>query len=171
MKRKIALVILLGAFSNTYAADYSNIFDETLSEGRGNMPAPINAHTKQGIKAMQDKTKSDGEITIRLTRIIRFKSQPRCGRITMAFYQESTNTVFNGVGVDMNICVDGQPPLRECRDKPLVLVNSMAACKDGSTPIDTPEIAKAIADSVAKGELTPEQVKLKLEEAEVKRAK
>jgi len=171
MKRKIALVILLGAFSNAYAADYSNIFDETLSEGRGNMPAPINAQTKQGIKAMQDKTKSDGEITIRLTRITRFKSQPRCGRITMAFYQESTNTVFNGVGVDMNICVDGQPPLRECRDKPLVLVNSMAACKDGSTPIDTPEIAKAIADSVAKGELTPEQVKLKLEEAEVKRAK
>jgi len=171
MKRKVALIILLGAFSHAFAADYSNVFDETLSEGQGSIPAPVNAQTKQGIKAMQDKTKSDGEITIRFTRITRFKSQPRCGRINMAFYQESTNTVFKGVGVDMNICVDGQPPLRECRDKPLVLVNSMAACKDGSTPIDTPEVAKAIADSVSKGELTPERVKEKLGESGAKHAK
>lgn len=171
MKRKVALIILLGAFSHAFAADYSNVFDETLSEGQGSIPAPVNAQTKQGIKAMQDKTKNDGAITIRFTRITRFKSQPRCGRINMAFYQESTNTIFSGMGGDMNICVDGQPPLRACKDKPLTLVDSMAACKDGSAPIDTQEVSKAIADSIAKGGLTREQVKQKLDETEAKRAK
>lgn len=54
----------------------------------------------------------------------------------------------------MNVCEDGQPPLRVCTDRPGVLVPASASCPNGRSPVDTDEVATAIRNA---GGMTQEQ--------------
>ena len=84
-----------------------------------------------------------------------FKQQPRCGRVQFALGQPTAKIVFAAFAGQMNVCEDGQPPLRTCPDRPGVLVPATGSCKDGRPPVDTEEVAVAIR---AAGGLTQEQM-------------
>lgn len=116
---------------------------------------PANKLSEVAVQRIHAATGSPGIITIRFDRILKFKQQPNCGRISFAPYQESTKTFYGQMGAQINICEDGSPPLRICTNAPDVLVPSDSICSDKSKPVDTPEITKAINDAVSKGGLTP----------------
>lgn len=111
---------------------------------------------------IKNKTGSDGEVSVRAQRVIRFSEQPKCGRVTFALYQESSNTYWGQLGGQLNICVDGMPPLRVCKTDPKKLVLPSSICKDNSRPVDTTEVAVAIADAKKKGGLDVEQYRIKM---------
>jgi hypothetical protein len=160
--KKLIAALILGISASAFAAPYSSPIEEVLVTGRALAPLAINAQTKVGIETLQAQTKSAAPITMELTRIVLFKEQPLCGRIKNTLYQESTKTHFKVSNSALNICIDSTPPLRICEDEPLKLVRFDAACKDGKPPVDTIEVAKAIKDSLASGDLSSGQIKQKL---------
>ena len=61
-----------------------------------------------------------------------------------AFGQPTAKIVFAEFGGQMNVCEDGQPPLRTCADRPSALLPPAALCANGKPPVDTEEVAAAI---------------------------
>jgi len=130
---------------------------KALKTGRASAPLSTLGERYNRIgEAIQRTTKSDGEITIDFIRKTKFVKQPNCGRLTLVVVQNSTHLVFEKMGVEFNICEDGLPPRKMCAVNKH-LVNYDATCPGGVAPVDTPEVAAAIAKSLADGGLTKEQ--------------
>lgn len=111
---------------------------------------------------IKDKTGNKGEVTMKVERVVRFTKQVKCGRVSFSLYQQSTNTVWGQFGGQINICEDGTPPMRVCKVDPNKLVPASGFCKDSSRPVDTQEIAAAIADAKAKGGFDAEQYRSRM---------
>ena len=133
-----------------------NVFADALINGRST--APVTARSDQQSKVLarlQAISGSSEPVSIIAARIFRFSQQPHCGRVQFAFGQPKAHVVFKSPAGQMNICDDGQPPLRVCADHPGVLVPVAASCGNGTLPIDTDEVASAIRSA---GGMTHEEM-------------
>ena len=153
----LALIALLPA-SDAYADPLANVLVRALIEGNAVEPLPARPEYSQVMRMLQQQAGDDGPIAIRAARLVRFEQQPRCGRIVYALSQPSSRRVWSDLGGQLNMCEDGQPPLRQCAAKPGTLVPPDSKCADNSAPQDTPEVAKAIQNAIAHGSLTREQL-------------
>lgn len=155
-------VLLSATFSLTASAQMSPDSPMVLAlrDGRTRTALPESQGAQLVAQRIQRQTGSQGTVTVEFVRIARFVSQPRCGRVGYALYQESSNTYWPQFGGQLNICDDGAPPLRTCKGS-AELVRPESQCGDGSFPVDTPEITAAIATAVAGGSMTGEQFKSK----------
>lgn len=161
---RVLLFVTLAMFGATVQAQSTlagTPFVAALKDGVAEGPPPPMEMMPMATNAIQDKTGSKGDITVKAFRVMRFKSQPACGRVSFGLFQASTHTFWGQFGGQLNVCDDGTPPLKMCTgSSELVLPNRF--CRDGSHPIDTPEIAQAIATAVKQGGVTPEQMKEKV---------
>jgi hypothetical protein len=155
------LALLLPAVAHAQISPDSPMV-QALREGRATAPLPESEGAQLVAQKIKEKTASSGEVTVEFMRVARFQTQPRCGRVGYGLYQRSSNTFWGQFGGQMNICDDGMPPQRQCKGQPdLVPVGTL--CKDGSQPVDTPEVKTAIEKAVAGGSLTSEQFKAQFE--------
>lgn len=166
MRGSCLYVLLLALAMFCFSAQAQSTLADTpfvaaLKDGVAEGPPPPMEMLPLAIKAIQDKTGNKGDITVKAFRIVRFKSQPACGRVSFGLFQASTHTFWGQFGGQLNVCDDGTPPMKMCAGSPaLVLPNRF--CKDGSHPIDSPEILQAIATAVKQGGVTPEQMRDKI---------
>jgi hypothetical protein len=142
---------------------------QALREGRATAPLPESGGAQLVARKIREKTGSPGEVTVEFVRIVRFETQPRCGRVGYGLYQKSSNTFWGQFGGQMNICDDGAPPQRQCKGQP-ELVAANTQCQDGSQPVDTAELNTAIAKAVAGGSLTGAQFKAQFD-AQLKKSR
>lgn len=140
----------------------SNAFTAALQDGIAFSIAPKDAHTLAAVKAIQATTGSDGDVSLSAIRVLKFKQQPTCGRVSFALYQESTRMFFGKLGGELNLCEDGSAPLRICKEAPNELVPADTVCADSRAPIDTPEVAAAINEAIAAGGLTGKDIQKRL---------
>ena len=132
-------------------------FVAALKEGKATAPPPQNPLTASAIKKLQERTGSNGPVTMVAFRIARFQSQPKCGRVGFGLLQESTHSFWGQFGGQLNVCEDGTPPLKMCRGKPAQLVLADHECADKTRPVDTAEVEQAIKKAMASGSMTIEQ--------------
>ena len=138
------------------ASGAPNVFAAALIRGRATAPIPLRpGQFTKIVETLQRRSGSSEPVSILAARVVSFKQQPRCGRVQFAFGQPTAKIVFAAFAGQMNVCEDGQPPLRTCLDRPGVLLPANGACKDGRPPVDTEEVAAAIR---AAGGLTQEQM-------------
>jgi hypothetical protein len=140
----------------------NNVVVRALLSGSSLEPLPLSPEATKVIQVLQQQSGNPGPIAIAAWRLARFTQQEHCGRVAYALSQPSTKRVFTAFGGELNICEDGQPPLRECAAHPGVLVPATSRCTDGSAPQDTSEVAQAIRDAIARGGKTREQVREQL---------
>ena len=141
------------------ALSFGEVFVQALVHGRASQPMPANAVLAQRVAQMQSQSGDSGPIVVQAMRVVRFVQQSRCGRVVFGFSQRLSHKGW--LGGQLNICEDGLPPLRVCADRPTVLVPSASRCRDNSSPVDTAEVAAAIASALANGDLSPEQAREK----------
>jgi hypothetical protein len=144
-------------------------FITALNDGIAYGALPHNVYFESVAQKIQETSGSPGTISLAVVRVLKFARQPACGRVAFAPYQESTKTFWGQLGGQINICEDGSPPMRMCKNAPNVLVPPDADCPDHSKPIDTQEIAAAINDALAKGGLSGQDIHNRLMEAYKKR--
>lgn len=141
-----------------YATDGlpESVLTQAVVEGKASAPLDDNGQFSTAIAAIKNKTGNDGAVMIYAARVLAFSQQPRCARVAYVIAQPDAHLAWPDMGGQLNICEDGQPPLRMCGGHPdrLVLANSL--CPDRSTPVDTPEVAAAIQAAIAAGGMTPE---------------
>lgn len=162
------LALLLPAVAHAQMPPESPMV-QALREGRATAPLPESQGAQLVAQKIKEKTGSPGEVTIEFVRMVRFQTQPRCGRVGYGLYQKSSNTFWGQFGGQMNICEDGTPPQRQCKGQS-GLVAPDTPCQDGSQPFDTAEIKTAIARAVAGGSLTAEQFKAQFD-AQLKKSR
>ncbi|OYU41900.1 MAG: hypothetical protein CFE44_27125, partial [Burkholderiales bacterium PBB4] len=103
-------------------------FTEALINGDAQTPLP-NDRQFTGLKDLiQQRTGDSGDIIIKAFRIQKFKTQPNCGRVAFIIMQPSRNIAWPDLGGQLNICTDGQPPLRECSETPGALYQPNHKC-------------------------------------------
>ena len=90
-------------------------------------------------------------------RLVKFEQQPQCARVGFVIGQPSAKVLYTNMGGQLNICANGEPPQRMCKSLPSELVAPDTPCPDGSMPVDTPEVAAAIAAALAAGSLSPQK--------------
>ena len=170
--KKNAILIFIGAAlvaPLTHAQGVENgVFAQALIEGAASTPVPTQEQLTPVIQALQAKTHDTGPVMIQAKRLFRFKQQARCGRVIFSLAQPTSNTVFP-IGGQLNVCEDGLPPWRVCKDNPSILIPPQDRCPDNSEPQDTPEVAQAIKDALANGDLSHEQVLQQLKDAAAKK--
>lgn len=152
------LPVSFGAMAQGFgdASAAPNVFAAALIRGRATAPIPLRpGQFTKILETLQARSGSTEPVSILAARVLSFKQQPRCGRVQFAFGQPTAKIVFAAFAGQMNVCEDGQPPLRTCPDRPGVLVPASDACKDGRPAVDTEEVAAAIR---AAGGLTQEQM-------------
>ena len=135
----------------------SNLFVDALRNGDANVPAPGTGLFDGALRSLQDQSGNPGQIFVKAKRVARFVQQAHCGRVAFALWQPASNHAWPALGGQLNICEDGQPPLRVCDDRPNVLVPHTSLCRDKSAPHDTAEVAAVIASALAAGDITPQQ--------------
>lgn len=122
-----------------------NVFAAALIHGRAAAPIPLRpGQFTKIVQNLQAHSGSMEPVSILAARVLSFKQQPRCGRVQFALGQPASKIVFAAFGGQMNVCEDGQPPLRTCEDRPNVLVPATGVCPNGKSPVDTEEVAAAI---------------------------
>lgn len=131
----------------------------TLALANGSASAKLddNGQYAVAISAIHKRTGDSGPVVVLARRVVEFKDQPRCGRVAFVVAQPSSNVAWSDMGGELNICDDGNPPLRICKANPGKLVLADSACADGSSPVDTPEVAHAIKNAAAAGGLDPHE--------------
>nr|AJL34949.1 hypothetical protein pBPS066 [Burkholderia pseudomallei] len=129
----------------------------TLALANGTASAPLDEHGQyaQAISAIQARTGDHGPVVVLARRVATFKEQPRCGRVAYIVAQPTSHIAWTDMGGELNICDDGNPPLRMCKAQSGKLVLPDSNCSDGSTPVDTPEVAAAISSAISAGGLDP----------------
>jgi len=165
MKLPIALscVLLCGSAPAQSAQPPAvNAFVEALITGHGQSPFPESPAFASVLQALHRQTGDAGPIVVEATRVVRFASQPNCGRVAYVVAQPSSHKVWSGLGGQLNLCQDGLPPLRQCPGRPATLVPPMRRCSDGTAPEDTPEVAAAIRASIEHGQVTAEEIHRRL---------
>jgi hypothetical protein len=172
MKKTIILLIVgiqvlspLSYAENTFK---NGVFAQALIEGTADAPVPPQQAFASVIATLQAQTHDTGPVMIHAKRLFRFQQQARCGRVIFSITQPSSGTVWP-IGGQLNVCEDGLPPWRICKDKPGVLIAPQDRCPDQSEPQDTAEVAKAIKDALAKGDLSQAQVSQQLKAASDKK--
>lgn len=136
-----------------------NVFAQALIEGSATAPVPQRAGPMSRVlESLQAQSGSKEPISIVAARVVRFTQQARCGRIRFAMGQPLSKKLWPAMGGEMNVCEDGQPPLRVCPERPGVLVPANAVCASGKTPVDTPEVAAAIAAAIKAGDISHDQM-------------
>jgi hypothetical protein len=166
MRRAVALAFAIAAtlahpvVAHAQGLGMSNqVFVRALVDGRAMGPVPDRSAFSPLIESLQKQSGDDGTIVIQAMRTVRFVQQPRCGRVVFALAQPSSHRAWPALGAQLNICEDGQPPLRVCTDRPQVLVPPSTTCRDNKRPVDTEEIASAIAAALSAGDLSAAQVR------------
>jgi hypothetical protein len=150
------------AFAHAESVSNNGVFAQALVEGTAIAPAPTRGELAPVIQHIQAITHDYGTVFISAKRLFRFKQQARCGRVIFTIVQPSSNAAFPGG--QLNVCEDGMPPWRICKDKPGFLIAPRDRCADNSEPKDTAEVAQAIKDALAKGDMSREQVMQQLKE-------
>lgn len=139
---------LAGMLASSAAAGQTlapNVFADALINGRATAPVPQRAGQASKVLArLQTISGSTEPVSIIAARVTRFTQQPHCGRVQFAFGQPQAHVIFKAFAGQMNVCEDGQPPLRVCPDRLGVLVPAAATCANGRPPVDTDEVAAAI---------------------------
>jgi hypothetical protein len=159
----VASLTLALACGLSHAADLppgmaaGNIFVDALQHGEASAPIPTVGRMGEAVHMLQKQARDPGPVYMRAKRVARFVDQSRCGRVTFMVEQPSSHKAWGNLGGALNLCEDGQPPLRVCKDRPLVLVPHTAHCADGSAPMDTAEVADAIRVSLTAGFITPKE--------------
>lgn len=125
-----------------------NVFADALINGRATAPVPQRPGQPSKVLArLQAISGSSEPVSIIAACVTKFSQQPHCGRVQFAFGQPQAHVIFKSFAGQMNVCEDGQPPLRVCADRPGVLVPAAASCTNGRPPVDTNEVASAIRNS------------------------
>ncbi|WP_124648996.1 hypothetical protein [Burkholderia stagnalis] len=129
----------------------------TLALAKGAASAPLDEHGQyaQAISAIQARTGDHGPVVVLARRVAAFKGQPRCGRVAYIIAQPTSQIAWTDMGGELNICDDGNPPLRMCKAQSGKLVLPDSICSDGSHPVDTPEVAAALSNAISAGGLDP----------------
>ena len=140
---------------------FANVIVRALVDGRASEPLPDLPLLRKAIAAMQQQAGDSGPIVVQAMRLQRFVQQAHCGRVVFGMSQPSSHKAWPGLGGELNICEDGLPPLRVCKDRPNALVPPNSTCHDGAAPQDTVEVASAISAALNRGGLTVEQAKQK----------
>jgi hypothetical protein len=150
--------LLLALPTASYALDDSarDLMSEALVHGSAQMPLDADGMFGRAVTAIRASTNDAGPVVLYTQRLQMFKDQPRCGRVLFVVGQPSAHQVWPELGGQLNICENGDPPQRVCRNAPGKLVLANARCSDGTTPIDTPEVKQAIDAAVAAGSMKPE---------------
>lgn len=157
----VAAFAVLGFDAHAQSNLAGTPFVAALKDGAGDGPVPPMPMLERATQLIQQKTGSSGDVSLKVYRVTRFKSQPACGRVSFGLYQASTRTFWGQFGGQLNVCDDGTPPLKVCAGSPeLVLADRL--CRDGSHPVDTAEVKQAIEDAKKAGGLSPEQLRDKL---------
>lgn len=146
-----------------------NLFVQALVSGRAAEPLQQRPEWDRLVQQIQSATGSKGPLELRAMRVARFTQQPQCGRVEFGLWQPSTRQVIAQVGGQLNICIDGKPPLQECPAKPGVLVPTSSLCPGGGHAGNTQEVREAIAHALQAGGRTPAEVKRALAEGVAKR--
>lgn len=135
----------------------SSVFTQALSNGSASAPLSDDGNFGKAVVAIKKRTGNSGPVVVYAQRVARFTQQPLCGRILFIIGQPSAKVMYADMSGQINICEDGEPPLRMCKGSPDKLVPYNSVCPDASTPVDTPEVTAAIQGAVAAGGMTPEQ--------------
>lgn len=151
----IAVLFAVATAAHAQLAD-DNVFVRAVVEGAASAPLSNGPESQSARQAVKRRTGSDAPLYIEARRIVRFAQQPSCGRVVFAISQPATHTAWQDMGGQLNICSDGEPPMRACRGAPGKLVPAEAACADGTRPVDTAEVSAAIQDAIRGGSLAPE---------------
>ncbi len=170
--RKLALFLFAAAalacpLAQAQSVFRNGVFAQALIDGTATAPIPARSELGPALQSIQAKTHDTGPVFISAKRLFRFKQQARCGRVIFTIVQPSSNTELPGG--QLNVCEDGLPPWRICKDKPGALIAPQDRCPDGSEPQNTAEVAQAIKDALAKGDLSQEQVSQQLREGAKKK--
>ncbi len=164
--RVLSTLSLLLVGNIVYAMDPSiSVFTAALIDGEASAPLPPNQEIEHMAQAMQAQTKNTGSLVIQARRVLRFKQQPQCGRIVFFIAQPASGTEWKNLGGQLNICEDGTPPWRICKNDPNRLIPPDGACPDHAPLQDTAEVAAAIQAALDSGNLSQAQVKKTLEES------
>ncbi|MBN6738846.1 hypothetical protein LGM85_28150 [Burkholderia multivorans] len=160
--RKLAITAILSLLSaslsaTTLSGGPQSVFMIALENGTATAPLDSNGQYSVAISAIRERTGDNGPVVVLARRIASFKEQPRCGRVAFIVAQPSSHTAWTDMGGELNICDDGNPPLRICAAEPSKLVLPDSACADGSTPVDIPEVADAIKSATAAGGMDPRE--------------
>lgn len=156
------LSILAAAFIplGAHAQDMmTNIFIEALEKGKASAPLKGEPWMENLIQAYQTATGSSEPLYVDVTRKIKFRDQPQCGRIAFKVLQKGVAPPAGGMsGGDLNICADGSPPLAACKGD-TKLVPESSTCPDGTKPTQTAEIQAAIRASIDAGNISHEEAR------------
>jgi hypothetical protein len=151
------LALAIPGISHADDASPRSVLTNAVANGSASAPLDDNGQYAAVIAAVKMKTGSNGPLMIYATRVVTFREQPRCGRVAYVIGQPSANLAWPDMGGQLNICDNGDPPLRMCKGDPGKLVLSNSQCADRSAPVDTAEVAAAIRAALAAGGMTPEQ--------------
>ena len=170
---QVFLIVSMTIFTHlALAQSVSNkngVFAQALVNGTASAPVPLmNKQFAPVIHALQEKTHDAGPIMIQAKRLFKFQQQSRCGRVIFTLAQPSSDSVWS-IGGQLNVCEDGLPPWGICKEKPTILVAPTDRCLDKSAPQDTPEVAQAIKDALANGDLSQAQVSQQLKDEAAKK--
>ncbi|MDN4571881.1 hypothetical protein DBB29_24800 [Pandoraea cepalis] len=139
------------------ASPPTSVFSEAAEKGEASATIPEDGEFSAAVRIIKRKSGDNGPVVLLARRLVKFNQQPQCARIGFVIGQPSANVLYTDMGGQLNICVNGEPPLRMCKAQPSKLVPPDAQCPDGSMPVDTPEVATAIATALATGSLSPQQ--------------
>ncbi len=154
----LALSLALAQSSANAAPDGpQSVLTLALTNGSASAKLDDNGQYAAAIAAIHKRTGDTGPVVVLARRVQSFKDQPRCGRVAFVVAQPSSKILWTDMGGELNICEDGNPPLRACKANPRKLVLPDSACSDGSTPVDTAEVAAAIRRATAAGGLDPRE--------------
>lgn len=162
MSKSIFLSLLL-ITQAAFAASVGELpFVQALINGRSVAPLPQGTQYQAASDALKARTGNNAPITVLTVRLFQFSEQKECGRIAFSLFQEATNTVWPETGGQMNICSNGRPPKRMCRGAENYLIAADEKCSDGSIPVDTPEVSKAIEEALKSGGQSYAQIRQRL---------
>jgi hypothetical protein len=152
-------LLLAPVLAHAQSDSLNGVFAQALVDGHARAPI-LQAKTNQEVAMLsfiQRQTHDNGPVFIEATRLFRFKQQAHCGRVKFIYIQPGSKTTLP-FGGQMNVCDDGSPPWKVCKNNLKQLVPPQARCADKSIPQDTPEVAAAIKGALLEGELSQDQV-------------
>ncbi|MDF0506650.1 hypothetical protein POK33_38515 [Burkholderia cenocepacia] len=150
-------LVLAQSFANAATDGPQSVLTLALANGSATAKLDDNGQYAEAIAAIHKRTGDNGPVVVLARRVVEYKEQPRCGRVAFIVSQPSSNIAWSDMGGELNICDDGNPPLRTCKGNPGKLVLPDSACADGSSPVDTPEVAAAIENAATAGGLDPRE--------------
>jgi hypothetical protein len=150
-----ALLLTLNAH-----AQLDNLFARALIKGAATDPLPQSMSTYPGLsEKLKPFSLKPTDLVVQAALVARMKSQPHCGRIAFWLSHLPTNQVFPDLGAEVNICLDSQPPKRQC-EADARLIEAHALCANGALPKHTQDEREITAAALKRAEsMNREQAK------------